>query len=260
MVFHLHFLFTKSKFFFLLAGQRIEIYTNHFKINFCTSPNKIILYQFDVDVEILMSDGSWYSCEKDERLQVMKEIINKGNFPLVWYDEGQNLYSFENLMLNLRKKEYQCEINDKNTGQTKRFRLILNLVKTYRLKTLFDFIQKQNSIKPHDRVKILETLFKQTQTQRSDIITIKNQSYRKHQHLDDLGTKKKLFLFEKKNYFDFFSGGGIGLASGFYQSIVLCERGLILNINTSFISCYQNDNLVQFLSCYMGNDIQKNGS
>ncbi|CAF3480027.1 unnamed protein product, partial [Rotaria sp. Silwood2] len=43
----------------LLAGQRIEIYTNHFKINFCTPPNKIILYQFDLGVEVLMSDGSW---------------------------------------------------------------------------------------------------------------------------------------------------------------------------------------------------------
>jgi hypothetical protein len=64
MVFHLHFFLTKSKYFFLLAGHRIEIYTNHFKINLCTSPDEIILYQFDVDVEILMSDGLWYSCEK----------------------------------------------------------------------------------------------------------------------------------------------------------------------------------------------------
>ncbi|CAF3157284.1 unnamed protein product [Rotaria sp. Silwood2] len=54
-------------------------------------------------------------------------------------------------------------------------------------------------------------------------------------------------------------GGGIGLASGFYQSIVLCERSLTLNINKSFVSFYQNCNLVQFLSCYMGHDIQKNG-
>ncbi|CAF2155870.1 unnamed protein product [Rotaria magnacalcarata] len=141
--------------------------------------------------------------------------------------------------VNLRKKEYQCEINDKNTGQTNRFRfLILNLVKIYTLKTMFDFIQNKISIKPHGLVKSLESLFKQTQ--RSDLITIKNQSYRKHQRFDDLGD-------------------AIGLASGFYQSIVLCERGLTLNINKSFVSFYQNYNLVQFLSCYMGRDIQKNG-
>ncbi|CAF2066209.1 unnamed protein product [Rotaria magnacalcarata] len=141
--------------------------------------------------------------------------------------------------VNLRKKEYQREINDKNTGQTNRFRfLILNLVKIYTLKTMFDFIQNKISIKPHGLVKSLESLFKQTQ--RSDLITIKNQSYRKHQRFDDLGD-------------------AIGLASGFYQSIVLCERGLTLNINKSFVSFYQNYNLVQFLSCYMGRDIQKNG-
>ncbi|CAF5222063.1 unnamed protein product, partial [Rotaria magnacalcarata] len=54
--------------------------------------------------------------------------------------------------------------------------------------------------------------------------------------------------------------GAIGLASGFYQIIVLCGRGLTLNINKSFVSFYQNYNLVQFLSCYMGRDTQKNGS
>ncbi|CAF4800502.1 unnamed protein product [Rotaria sp. Silwood1] len=199
------------------AGQLIKIYTNHFTINFCTPPNKIILYQFDVDVEILMSDGSWYSCGKDERLQVMKKIINKENFPLVWYDEGKNLYSIENLIFRF---------------------LILNLVKIYTLKKIIDFIQKRISIEPHDLVKILDILFKQTK--RSDIITIKNQSYRKHQRLDDLG-------------------GGIGLGSCSYQSIILCERGLTLNINKSFVTFYQNYNLVQFLSCYMNHDIQKNG-
>ncbi|CAM4828389.1 unnamed protein product [Rotaria magnacalcarata] len=141
----------------------------------------------------------------------MKQIINREKFPLVWYDEGKNLYSIENLMLNLRKKEYQCEINDKNTGQTNKFRFsILNLVKIYTLKTMFDFIQNKISIKPHGLVKILES-------------------------------------------------GAIGLASGFYQIIVLCGRGLTLNINKSFVSFYQNYNLVQFLSCYMGRDTQKNG-
>jgi hypothetical protein len=137
------------------------------------------------------------------------------------------------------------EVNDKNTGQTKIFRLIFNLIKTYRLKTLFDSIQKQNSIKSHDCIKIFESIFKQTQS--PDMITIKNRLYTKDQELDDLGIKKNLFYL-KTNYFDFFSGGGIGLASGFIQSLVLCQRGLVLNINTSFISCY------------MGQDIEKNGS
>jgi eukaryotic translation initiation factor 2C len=220
------------------VGDRIELYSNHFKIDFSKRSNEVILYQFDVDVEILMRDGSWRSCKKDERLQVMKTIFEREHFPLVWYDEGKNLYSIENLTLNL-KKEYQCEIIHKKTERTNKFRfLLINLVKTYELKTIFDFMEKRISVRPHDPVRILETLFKQTQ--RSDMVTIKNQSYPKHQRLDDLGD-------------------GRGLASGFYQAIVLGERGPTLNINNTFCCFYQNYNLVEFLSCYMGHDIRKSG-
>ncbi|UJR23980.1 hypothetical protein I4U23_026946 [Adineta vaga] len=201
------------------AGQRVELYTNHFQINFSKRANDVILYQFDVDVELLMRDGSWRSCRKDERLQVLKTILEQEHFPLVWYDEGKNLYSIENLTLNY-KKEYQCEITHKKTERKNKFRfLLINLVKTYELKTIFDFIQKRIDVRPHDPVRILETLFKQTQ--RSEMITIKNQSYPKHQRLDDLGD-------------------GRGLAAGFYQAIVLGER-------------------VEFLSCYLNHDIRRHG-
>ena len=220
------------------AGQRLEVYTNHFKINFSKQANETILYQFDVDVEILMRDGSWRSCKKDERLQVLRKIIEQEHFPLVWYDEGKNLYAIENLTLNF-KKEYECELTNKKTDRRNKFRfLLINLVKTYELKTIFDFMQRRLSIKPHDPVRILETLFKQTQ--RSDMITIKNQSYPKHQRLDDLGD-------------------GRGIASGFYQAIVLGERGPTLNINNTFTCFYKNDNLVEFLSCYLNNDVRKHG-
>ncbi|CAF3441824.1 unnamed protein product [Rotaria sp. Silwood1] len=220
------------------AGQQVELYTNHFRINFSKQSNEIILYQFDVDVELLIRDGSWRSCRKDERLQVLKKIIEQENFPLIWYDEGKNLYSIENLTINY-KKEYQCQLIHPKTGRTNKFRfLIINLVKTYELKTIFDFIEKKLSIKPYDPIRILETLFKQTQ--RSEMITIKNQSYPKHQRLDDLGD-------------------GRGLASGFYQAIVLGERGPTLNINNTFCCFYQNYNLVEFLSCYLNHDIRKHG-
>jgi hypothetical protein len=136
-------------------------------------------------VEILMRDGSWRSCKKDERFQVMKTIIEREKFPLVWYDQGKILYAKENLTLTL-KKEYECEIVHKKTDRTNRFRfLLINLVKTYDLKIIFDFIQRKIPIRPHDPVRILETLFKQTQ--RSEMITIRNQSYPKNQKLDDLG-------------------------------------------------------------------------
>jgi hypothetical protein len=132
-----------------------------------------------------MRDGSWRSCKKDERFQVMKTIIEREQFPLVWYDQGKNLYAMENLTLVL-KKEYESEIVHKKTGRTNRFRfLLINLVKTYDLKTIFDYIQRRIPVRPHDPVRILEILFKQTQ--RAEMITIKNQSYPKNQRLDDLG-------------------------------------------------------------------------
>ncbi|CAF5034344.1 unnamed protein product, partial [Rotaria sp. Silwood1] len=52
---------------------------------------------------------------------------------------------------------------------------------------------------------------------------------------------------------------GCHLASEFYQAVVLGEHGLTLNINNSFCCFYQNYNLVQFLSCYLNNDIRKHG-
>ncbi|CAF1268322.1 unnamed protein product [Rotaria sp. Silwood1] len=220
------------------VGQRIELYTNHFKIEFLNINEPIILYQFDVDVEILLRDGSWRPSKKDERFQVMRKIIEREQFPLIWYDEGRNLYSTQNLTLTL-KKEYECEIVHKKTGRTNRFRfLLINLVKTYDLKTIFDFIKRRIPVRPHDPVRILETLFKQTQ--RAEMITIKNQSYPKNQKLDDLGD-------------------GRGLASGFYQAMVLGERGPTLNINNNFCCFYQNYNLVEFISCYLGQDIRRNG-
>lgn len=185
MVIYFIFILFKFNLNLILAGQPIEVYTNHFRLNFSKGSSEIILYQFDVDVEVLIRDGSWRSCKKDERLQVIKKIIEQEHFPLVWYDEGKNLYAIENLTLNL-KKEYQCEITHKKTDRTNKYRfLIINLVKTYELKNIFDFIHKKVPIRPHDPIRILETLFKQTQ--RYDMITIKNQSYPKHQRLDDLG-------------------------------------------------------------------------
>ncbi|UJR24794.1 hypothetical protein I4U23_006169 [Adineta vaga] len=220
------------------VGQRIDIFTNHFKIEFEKNSDSLQLYQFDVDVEILMRDGSWRTSKKDERFQVIKTIIERENFPLVWYDQGKNLYAKENLTLKY-KKEYECEIKHKKTDRINRFRfLLINLVKTYDLKFIFDFIQRKIPLKPHDPVRILETLLKQTQ--RTEMICIKNQSYPKHQKLDDLGD-------------------GRGLASGFYQAVVLGERGPTLNINNTFCCFYQNYNLVEFISCYLGQDIRRSG-
>jgi hypothetical protein len=56
--------------------------------------------------------------------------------------------------------------------------------------------------KLHESVRILQTLLKQTQI--SDMITIKNQSYRKHQRLDDHVRKKiEVYALHIKCFFSF---------------------------------------------------------
>ena len=166
-------------------GKRIEVLTNHFKIEFLRPIDSQIIHQFDIDVETLLRDGSWRSCRKDERFEVMKTIIERENFPLVWYDQGKNLYSMENLTLTL-KKEYECQITQKKTGRKNRFRfLLINLVKTYQLKDIEEFIQKKSPRRPQDSMRILEILLKQIQ--QTEMIVIKNQFYHKNQRLDDLG-------------------------------------------------------------------------
>ncbi|CAF3657074.1 unnamed protein product, partial [Rotaria sp. Silwood1] len=206
------------------VGQRIDVNTNHFPIKFSKRSNGTVFYQFDVKVEILMLDGSWHSCNRDERLQVLKAIIQQEHFPFVW--------------LTLKfKKEYQCESSHEITGQKNKYQfLIVNLVKTYELQSIFDFIQKRISVRPHDPVRILETLFKQTQI--SIMITIESQFFPKPQRLDDIGC-------------------GAGIVLGFYQGIVLDECGPTLNINNKFGCFYQNYNLVQFITCYLNYNIRK---
>lgn len=168
-------------------GKRIEVLTNHFRLEFTRSLDSQMIYQFDIDVETLLRDGSWRSCRKDERFEVMKTIIEREKFPLVWYDQGKNLYSTENLTLTL-KKEYECQIIQKKTGRKNRFRfLLINLVKTYHLKDIEEFIQRKSPRRPHDSVRIIEILLKQIQ--RSEMIVIKNQFYQKTQRLDDLGNQ-----------------------------------------------------------------------
>ncbi|CAF0869226.1 unnamed protein product [Rotaria sordida] len=116
------------------SGQRIEVYTNHFQIKFSKQSNKTIFYQFNVDVELLMSGGSWHSCNRHERLEVLQKIIKQEHFPLVWDDNRKYLYAKEDLTYKF-KKEYQCEIYHKTIERNDKFRFLINLVKTYELQS-----------------------------------------------------------------------------------------------------------------------------
>jgi len=69
------------------------------QIKFSQRTNETIFYQFDI--ELLMRDGSWRSCNRDKRLQVLKTIIEQEHFPFVWYDDRKYLYTKEDLTLKI---------------------------------------------------------------------------------------------------------------------------------------------------------------
>jgi uncharacterized protein YxjI len=57
-------------------------------------------------------------------------IIQRENFPLVWYDDGKNLYSVD-LLVDL-KDQYEIDIHDRKSNRDQKYRLlIINLVKSY---------------------------------------------------------------------------------------------------------------------------------
>ncbi|CAF1053357.1 unnamed protein product [Rotaria sordida] len=223
--------------FFFLAGEQTVVYTNHFSIKFGKPANEVIIYQYDINVKILMSDGSWRTCIKDERLEALQKLIKEEHFPLVWYDDEKNLYAAKSLISTFTK-DYEFEIDHNAIDKNNKFRCSISLVKTYELKNIFNVIQERKSTQLDDQVKIFDVLFKHIQ--RSNMITIENELYPKCQLLNDLGD-------------------GRGIGSGFYQAIVFGERGPTLNINNIYRCFYQSYNLIKFISCYLNYDIQLYG-
>ncbi|UJR08589.1 hypothetical protein I4U23_012848 [Adineta vaga] len=213
-----------------IAGRQLNLQTNHF---ICNIPRTLKCHQYDIDLQAANRDGTWRPAKKDDRFIILRKIIERENFPLVWYDEGKSLYSIE-LLVDL-KDQYEIIIKDKKSDREQKYRLlIINLVKSYDIQTLWDFIENRIAIRPRDPIRILETLLKQTT--RATMVCVKNQFYDRRQELDDLG-----------------------LASGFYQAMFLTRIGATININSTFTCFYQPFNLVHFLCEYLQHDIVQDG-
>ncbi|CAF1402264.1 unnamed protein product [Adineta steineri] len=216
------------------AGYKLKVNTNHFK---CNIPQTLHCHQYDIELQTANRDGTWRPSKKDDRFVVLRKIIERENFPLVWYDEGKSLYSIE-LLVGL-KDQYEITIKDKKSDREQTYRLlIINLVKSYDIQVLWDFIENKIAIRPRDPIRILETLLKQTT--RATMVSVKNQFYDRRQTLDDLGD-------------------GRGLAGGFYQAMFLTKLGATININSTFTCFYQPFNLVHFLCEYLQHDIVRDG-
>ncbi|CAF0781179.1 unnamed protein product [Rotaria sp. Silwood1] len=232
------------------AGQQLQLYTNHFK---CHIPQTLKCHQYDIELEVANRDGTWRPAKKDDRFFILKKIIDRENFPFVWYDEGKSLYSTE-LLVDF-KNQYEIMIKDKKSDREQIYRLLLiNLVKSYDIQVLWDFIENKIPIRPRDPIRILETLLKQTT--RATMVSVKNQFYDRHQQLDDLGINKFILCIMEVHFHE---RDGRGLASGSYQAMFLTKIGATLNINSTFTCFYQPFNLVDFLCEYLQHDIIRDG-
>ena len=115
------------KLFSFQAGYPLKLQTNHFT---CNIPQSLKCHQYDIDLQAANRDGTWRTAKKDDRFIILRKIIERENFPLVWYDEGKSLYSIE-LLVDL-KDQYEITIKDKKSDREQKYRLLLiNLVKSY---------------------------------------------------------------------------------------------------------------------------------
>ena len=118
---------------FLQAGQRLQLQTNHFT---CNIPRTLKCHQYDVDLQTANRDGTWRPAKKDDRFVILRKIVERENFPFVWYDEGKSLYSIE-LLADL-KEQYEITIRHKKTDREQKYRLLMiNLVKSYDIQVAF---------------------------------------------------------------------------------------------------------------------------
>lgn len=103
------------------------------------------------------------------------------------YDEGKTLYTREILPELILPIQINLAKDDRmNTFQLRK----LNLVRQDRIQNIYDFINKKNSIRPRETIRIVEVLFQQRA--RNELISIRNQFYDRRRQLDDLGSLRLL--------------------------------------------------------------------
>lgn len=98
------------------------------------------------------------------------------------YDEGKNLYTKE-LLTDFKEPR---RVTLKIEGEEKIFQFkVLNLVRQEKLGNILDYLNGRRSQNPHDAIRIIETLFKQTS--RNEYLSIRYKYFSRNQQLIDLG-------------------------------------------------------------------------
>lgn len=169
---------------------------------------------------------------------------------MIRYDENSNLYTKE----LLTEYTVPLEVSFKVEEETKKFRLtIKNLVRQEKVRDILAFVNGTTSKRPHDVIRIIETLFKQHI--RNTYFNFRQQYFKRTQTLLDLGIANLLSFIHRLMFF--LIEDGRGLASGFYQALCLTQAGLTLNFTLAFTCFYMPLNLVDFSKSYLRTDITK---
>ncbi|CAF1114885.1 unnamed protein product [Adineta ricciae] len=212
------------------AGQPVQIYTNHFRV----SIDDAIVNQYNIEISMVRRDGKLTAARKNERWETLQQLAKREkSFPIVWYDEGSNLYTRE--LLTDFTKPLRVKLNIDDEEKVFEFK-VLNLVRQEKIRDIFDFIAGRTSIRPRDPIRIIETLFKQSV--HNDLVCIRNKFYSRRQKLVDLND-------------------GRGMASGFHQALCLTRGGPTLNVNLTFACFYLPLNFVDFSCKYLRKDITR---
>ncbi|CAF1673252.1 unnamed protein product [Rotaria magnacalcarata] len=213
------------------VGTPIEIYTNHFPVSI---DDAIIINQYHIKICMLRDGCQPCPATKYERWEVV-EMLRKHekNFPIVWYDAENYLYTTKLLTGFTKPLRVKLTINDIEISFE--FEVMCRLVRQEKISNIFDFINGKTKIRPRDLIKMIDTLFEQNV--HNQYVCIRNKYYDRCQTLLDLKD-------------------GIGLASGFRQALCLTRCGLTINGDLAFTSFYQPLNFIDFACQYLDRNIR----
>ncbi|CAF1006443.1 unnamed protein product [Didymodactylos carnosus] len=91
-------------------GQPIKVFVNQFKV----TVDSTFVNQYDIDIQMSGRDKSLHLANKDERWETLQRIAKREKFPVVWYDEGENLYTRANLACFTKPFQITIKNNDED--------------------------------------------------------------------------------------------------------------------------------------------------
>ncbi|KAJ3040163.1 hypothetical protein HDV00_011383 [Rhizophlyctis rosea] len=210
------------------AGRKIRLLSNHFKLK-CPDRN---VHHYEVEIEPAASSALnrtlfevWV---RQPRPAASADIIN-----LVVYDGQKSIYSPEPLPESEIKMGHVLEVVEEGERHSQQYTLRLHPLPQISMSRLHAFMNRQSTEYPHDALQVLEVLLRHRPS--------------------------SLFVTIGKTSSSFFSkadqaiiSGGLSVYRGWYQSVRVTGREVLLNLDTSATSFYRSGPLIDVISEFFG--------